>query len=94
MAKATKKEFAWDDTQEVGIIPVNEKKQMAVSFNMLEKDGEENWYVSVATQEFFQRKTKGETEPSWHFTKNATFPLDIWHELSGMINANIVTEEE
>ena len=91
---ATKKEFAWDATQAVGIIPVNEKKRMEVSFNMLEKDGEENWYVSVATQEFFARKTKGETEPTWRFTKNATFPLEIWHELSDLINANIETEEE
>ena len=87
-----KSDFSWDATQTVGDIMINPKKKIEVSFNMLEKDGEENWYVSLATRELFQRKTKGETEPSWHFTKNATFPLDIWHELSDLINNNIETE--
>lgn len=103
---AEKKEFAWDATQHVGIIPVNEKKRMEVSFNMLEREGEENWYVSVATQEFYHKKVRkvkeggtwksvpGDAEAKWHYSKNATFPLDIWHELSDLINSNITTEEE
>lgn len=94
MAKQTKSEEKfWDDTQEVGIITVNDRKRIEVTFNMKEtEDGEESWYVSLATQEFFQRKTKGETEPSWRFTKNATFPMEVWHEISELINSNI--EEE
>lgn len=91
MAK-TEEKF-WDDTQEVGVIAVNDRKRVEVTFNMKEDaDGEENWYVSLATQEYFQRKTKGETTPSWRFTKNATFPMDVWHEISTLINDNIEVE--
>lgn len=93
MAIKRKSDFAWDGTRKLGYINVNEKKRMEVTFNMLNREGEEVWYVSIATQEFFQAVKKGETEPSWHYTKNATFPLDIWHGLSSLINSNIETGE-
>lgn len=90
MAKRNE-EFSWDATQEVGIVQVNDKKRVNVSFNMKEFDGEERWYVSLATEGFFARKTKGETEPTWHVNKNATFPLDTWSEIVALIQEN--TEE-
>lgn len=90
MAKV-KEEFSWDATQEVGIVPINEKKRVNVSFNMKEFEGEEKWYVSLATEGFFARKTRGETEPSWQVNKNATFPLDTWTDIVALINEN--TEE-
>ena len=89
MAK-TKAEFAWDSTQEVGVVPVNDKKRVNVAFNELN----DKWFVSLATEEFFQRKTKGETEPTWRVTKNATFPLDTWAGIVELIEQNTEEVEE
>ena len=93
MAK-TKEEFAWKSTEQVGIVPVNDKKRVRVEFNSLDVAGEEKWYVSLATEGFFARKTRGDTEPTWQVQKNATFPLDTWANIVALIEENTEEVEE
>ena len=85
----SKKEFAWKDSQEVGEVIVTEgKKKIAVELNSLDFEStegtEERWYISLATKQFFTKKP--EKESKWHITKNATFTLDTWEEIKGMVD--------
>jgi hypothetical protein len=94
----SKSEFEWKSQQQIGVVDVNEKKRNLISFCSLDitdqetDEVEEKWYISIQTLQFYQAKTKGDTEPVWHISKNSTFPLDTWCEIVDLVNANIEFE--
>lgn len=89
-----KKEFEWKSQQQIGMVEQNEKKRNLVSFCSLDvevdEETEERWYISIQTMQYF--KKKGQDDPTWHITKNATFPLDTWMEIKQLVDDNVEYE--
>lgn len=88
------KKFEWDSEQEIGEIVINEKKKIGVSFTSLsierEEEPEERWYVSLTTKQNYKKKgSPADSSPTWNITKNATFPLDKWHEIVELVEENL-----
>lgn len=89
-----KKEFEWKSTSQIGAVEVSEKKRVLVQFNSLdsiEEDGEDRWFVSLITLQFF--KKKGQEEAAWHITKNASFPMETMMDIMELVSDNIDYEE-
>lgn len=90
MTKTAKKQFEWDDTQLVGEVMINDKKKVVTEFNMrMDDNGMENWYISLVTMQLFKNSKLGQTQPEWNITKNATFPLETFVEISELVRDNV-----
>ena len=80
-----KEAFKWDETEVIGKVGLGEKKAIEIELNTREDgEGVDHQYISLVTKQFF--KKKGETEANWNITKNATFPIEAWHDIVAMIN--------
>lgn len=75
-----KEEFKWDTEEDIATIEVNERERRQVSYTTL---GEKQ-YVVVSTEKFF--KKKGEPEETWRVVKNATFPYEVWFQITDAVD--------